>query len=203
MSTRMPPWWGGPPARVRPGRCMHVGRNRERLREIAEARIQKVVALDIRGGVSAAPEWQAGRVKGGGSRLPLEALSTQPACYRASAPPVANATSMIRANGRICSKGYIKIEAIIAIGSNYQVSDYHRSPRPPLHQPQPRRNLPFSARGVRPMVLGHSVFCTTTALSYFPTLASDVAGTARRPSSLTTLLKSPSKIPYTNPEKLK
>jgi hypothetical protein len=52
------------------------------------------------------------------------------------------------------------------------------------------------------MVLGHDVYFSARGLSYFPTLTSDVAGTARRPNSLTTLLKSPSKIPYTIPEKL-
>ena len=113
--------------------------------------------------------------------------------------PVANAASIIRANEGASSKEYMKTEGIFLIRSNHYVSDYQRSPRPPLHQPQPSRNLPFSARGVRPMVLGHSVFCTTTGLSYFPTIASDLAGTARRPNSLTTLLKSPSKIPYTIP----
>ena len=144
---------------------------------------------------NAGPEWQAGRVRGG-SRLPLKACPlNRPDTVRLLRN--ANATSMIRANEGSSSRR-MRGASIFAIRSNHQVSDYR-----PLHQPQPSRNLPFSARGVRPMVLGHSSLCTTTGLSYFPTLASDVAGTARRPNSLTTLLKSPSKIPYTNPEKLK
>lgn len=62
-----------------------LGFSRERLREIAEARIQKVVALDIGGGVSAAPKWQAGRVRGR-QQIAAGGLFTQPACSKNRVP---------------------------------------------------------------------------------------------------------------------
>ena len=82
LSTRMPPCWGShalgsglAALQARRQKWLRLetlvgelpkrmGFSREQLREIAEAPIQKVVAIDIGGGVSAAPEWQSGRVKG-------------------------------------------------------------------------------------------------------------------------------------------